>query len=114
MFDTRHEKIIITIAAYIIGFTTAFIAYGVTTNTVTKYYGIPAIARHVPPKVQSEVPAVIFGGDGLHVYASGTDRILSVSSLYLGASVVASTGTSGIHYAIIDAELSRDANSVNK
>lgn len=115
MFDTRHEKIIITIAAYIIGFTTAFIAYGLSQKPTTVSYNnsqIVSVASSKKAPQESIAPTVVLENDGLRVYTDKFERLLSFAQSQFSANVILSTGTSGVHYAIIDAEPSRDNNYV--
>lgn len=109
MEGTRHEKIIIAVAAYVIGFSTAFIAFGV--NQVnrsqepydTNAYVLPA---NEEPQIHHMKTAVSLAEEGLFAITQERKRILSANSNVLEASAIAALGNSGFHYAIIDAEVS--------
>lgn len=104
MQNSRHERAVVMVIAYVIGFITAFIAFGlahvVTPNTIeTK------ISRTT---VDQELSTILIVDDtGLRVSVDGEERLLTVSraSAY-GAGVL--TSQTGFFYQLVDAELSRD------
>ena len=107
MEGTRHEKIIIAIAAYVIGFSTAFIAFGV--NQVNKTAPSDFSNAYISP-VSAQTPVhhmettVSLAEEGLFAISQERKRILSANRNYLEANVVEALGETGLHYAIIDAE----------
>ena len=109
MEGTRHEKIIIAIAAYVIGFSTAFIAFGV--NQVNKTAPSDFSNAYISP-VSAQTPVhhmettVSLAEEGLFAISQERKRILSANRNYLEANVVEALGETGLHYAIIDAEVS--------
>jgi hypothetical protein len=111
MEGTRHEKAALIVAAYVIGFVTAFIAFGLTKiNPETKVLLIEAkdALSSQKEEVHNFVTSVGFGADGLYSITQDTERILAADRNALAASVVLATAEPGFYYEIIDAEASRD------
>lgn len=120
MEGTRHEKTAIMLAAYVIGFTTAFIAFGInrlsdpanmqiettqSTSLYTEEKGADANAE--------EITNIGFNKDGLFAITSGYERLLSADKSVLGANISNSVqDTPGFYYSIVDAEASRNGKFV--
>ncbi len=112
MEGTRNEKIIIVISAYIIGFTTSFIAFGLETPNQTE---VPqSQEQHVHAQVEKfdasleTISSIETNDDGLFIVTDGYSRLLSAKRGSLGASLIASVPTPGFHTKIIAASLSKD------
>ncbi len=111
---SRHDRAIITVAAYVIGFATAYIAFGVDISPHTKIEHYSNPAQHYvqsDSRTQGHIVSAVIEGDGLRVTFANGERLLSARNLKAEsqvASVIASSGTSGIHHAIVDAEISRN------
>lgn len=99
---TRNEKVMILLAAYVIGFTTAYIAYGINlagmqdalpvayTNTMTA-----SVAQAVPaPAVESTYEVTT---DGLEVVVDGERFLVSAHVSTVPEDMVADFGYQGIH-----------------
>ncbi len=113
MEGNRHEKIAIVLCGYIIGFTTAFIGFGVNNLnqeivSEVAYVPVPHAQNVQEITEQPVITGVSFGDDGLYASTPTGSFLLSVKKSTLGASLLASAETSGYHYAIVDAEVSRD------
>lgn len=114
MEGTRHEKVLLIVLAYIIGFTTAFIAFGFG-NQRSASIDLPAYTPRANAEDSSDAlkASVVFKEDGVYVVTSRYDRILSADKNALSSNVLTSIGESaGFHYRVIDAEASRDAKFV--
>lgn len=121
MENSRHERAIIVAASYVIGFTSAFIAFGANqTDTTTKNLNI--ISNHdsnyqtaavVTAPTRSYEASVRIESDGLVVVTDDKERLLSArkSSPHL-ASVITSAAQPGLAVKVIEAELSRDSEYV--
>lgn len=114
MEGTQHEKIGIVIAAYIIGFSTAFIAFGINN---LKEEALPLVSSYQQSTWNNDVYAeyeevtegiigVSVAQDGLFAVTAANERILSANQAVLSASVIDSSDLSGYYYEIIDAEAS--------
>jgi hypothetical protein len=111
----RHEKVAIVLCAYIIGFTTAFIGFGVSSiqkNEVQKESAkseTPVVVEDAASKIQKNIiTSISFGDDGLYAVTPVGNILLSVNKSALEASVIGATRSSGYYFKIIDAEASRD------
>jgi hypothetical protein len=115
MEGTRHEKIALIVIAYVIGFTSAFIAFGV--NKINSETTIIQVDNAQAMQIDSSDThhsglSVGIGEEGLFVITKDKERILSANKNLLEASVIASGPTPGFFYNIIEAEASRDGNFV--
>ena len=113
MEGTRHEKTAILIAAYVIGFTTAFIAFGV--NKMHDDTAQTVVAQNTFTKeptsykdVHKNISSVGFDDSGFYVTVGGYNRILSAKRKTLAANVVQSAAISGFYTNIHGAEISPD------
>jgi len=115
MEGTRHEKIVLVLVAYVIGFITAFIAFGLKGDSVPVLVRSENLSSQL--NVNSEeyttadaaITDVGFGSDGLFVMTNDSERILSADKNALSASVISTTDNiPGFYFSIIDAEASRD------
>lgn len=71
----RHEKITLVVLGYVIGFVTAYIAFGSTTLTPTKLNEIvPAEAEEIKGE---SAPAIIFDEDGMFVRIGSNMVVIS-------------------------------------
>lgn len=115
MEGTRHEKIALIVIAYVIGFTSAFIAFGVNKiNSEAKLIHIDETQamNSDSAEVHHSGLSVGVGEEGLFVITKEKERILSANKNLLEASVISSEPTPGFFYNIIEAEASRDGNFV--
>lgn len=113
MEGTRHEKIALIVVAYVIGFTSAFIAFGINdytaekkgidTNNAQAFINQSANVRHTSLSVG-------LGEEGLFAITEDKERILSADKHSSDTTV--SERTSGFFHAMIDAEVSRDGEYV--
>lgn len=115
----RHEKVAIVLCAYIIGFTTAFIGFGVNSLQKKEVPNTPVTANTVEvvetvsKNIQKNIiTSVSFGDDGLYAVTPAGNILLSVNKSVLEASVIGATRTSGYYFAVVDAESSRDGKFV--
>jgi hypothetical protein len=113
MEGTRNEKIVIVLSAYIIGFSTAFIAFGVnsqyqqvqTQSEFQRAY-VQVVAQE--DKTQS-IARIEKDGEGLFIVTeAGYKRLLSAKQSDQGASLIASIATPGFHAETISESLSFD------
>ena len=86
---SRHEKVIIAVAAYIIGFVTALIAFGLhdegpefvaiieAERQGSQMAAVAGVVAERQPSVMDEHVAVEQDSDGLHVYHHGQKRTIS-------------------------------------
>ena len=111
MEGTRHERVALVVAAYVIGFITAFIAFGIggqkDVEMKNKQAGIHNAAAQTIVSEQNPV-SVGIGEDGLFVITDTGERMLSASQQSLNASLISSAGVPGMYYSIIDAEASHN------
>lgn len=109
MEGTRHEKIALAVVSYIIGFTTAFIAFGVNKIDESSVESAVVFKNPVIEKVTQE-PNVINGvalkEDGLFAKTALFERMLSAKQTGQSASLIAASGTSGFYFNILDAQVS--------
>jgi hypothetical protein len=93
MISTRHEKIAIVLASYVIGFTTAFIAFGVTKMGEKEVY--PNNSSYIKvvsyKDVHKNISDIGTDDDGLYVTVGGYKRTISSYRSLLPASVIEST-----------------------
>lgn len=115
MIETRHEKISIALAGYVIGFTTAFIAFGVTNmhheDNMHEWkikYNAPVQKTLSYKKVQENINEILLDDSGLYVNVGGYKRVLSAKVSSLATSVVQSTATPGFFTAIHKQQVSPD------
>ena len=122
MEGNRHERVALLITAYIIGFITAFIAYGLTgtnvptptvVNTTPNNTSQPLSATQGAATVNAVTPQVDLYADeaGLHVSARSNDDVL------LSAAIDVSkdneyVGIDGAHFSIPFASVSPDRSHV--
>jgi hypothetical protein len=113
MEGTRHEKAFLVITAYVIGFTTAFIAFAIP--NMQSYDAVDALTFAPTVKsvsVSTPTLSVGKGEEGLYAITPTYQRLLSVDRSTLGANLIDSAPSSGYYYAIIDAEASRNGQFV--
>ncbi len=121
MEGTQYERAVTVLASYIIGFVTAFIAFGVTQlDTEVKFVAAPKATQSaavvtatnaapaaavVPTAPAAAAEAVVMETEvGLVYVANGVETLLSLFD--------AAGGTDGIHAAITQYELSPDGQFV--
>lgn len=113
MEGTRHERIALVIAAYVIGFVTAFIAFGLSSNTAQEVSTPTFTVSAAPNKAETKPKTgVAVGEDGLFVIVDNGERMISASRSTLGANLVGSGPIPGFYAHIIDAEASRNGRFV--
>lgn len=107
MEGTRHERVVMVISAYLIGFTTAFIAFGVTQieDTVNFVY-VPApaqtasVAQAVAPSETSLAAEARINDTGLVYVQNGNEVLVSAFG--------EADGVDGVHQSIFEFSLSPD------
>lgn len=120
MENSRHERAVIVAASYVIGFTSAFIAFGLNQANNANYDLVVNPVENqesvtvAPTPVRSYQASVRIESDGLVVVTENGERLLSArkNSPALAASVIASVPQPGFAEKIIEAELSRDSEYV--
>lgn len=113
MENSRHERAIILVAAYVIGFISAYIAFGV--NQFEEYIVVEVPAQQYLPAAAIESivepnyseSTLTVDNVGLHYYGPDGERLLSAYRTPEHDGVIPQ-GTSGVVEKIIDAEISRD------
>jgi hypothetical protein len=115
MEGTRHEKALIIISAYVIGFITAFIAFGINKTAseneeLVSFNLENAQAEQTLP--EHNAISVNVGADGLYLVTGERERLLSANRNALSANVQLSAAEPGFFYQIVDAEASRDGKYV--
>lgn len=111
MEGTRHEKVALVAIAYLIGFITAFIAFGVNkihTGSETLVIRHDTSNAEIQTEAHNAITSVGLDEEGLFAVTSQRERLLSADRDILNASVISSTGEPGFYYSIIDAEASRN------
>ncbi len=121
MENSRHERAFVVMASYVIGFTSAFIAFGINhftpTDVIVMSDTITQIATQQPAmqprQGQSYSASIRVEPAGLVVVSEAGKRLLSArkDSPYL-ASVISAEPQPGLAVKIIEAELSRDSRFV--
>ncbi len=112
MEGTRHERVLTVLSAYLIGFTTAFIAFGVTqiedsVNFV--YVPVPTQTAAVVDAVEEPAPAPVASDlvaylteDGLVYAKDGAETLVSAYA--------EDADMDGVHHSIFEFGLSPDEN----
>ncbi len=112
MEGTRHERVALIAAAYVIGFITAFIAFGLEKINETDIHAdTQAVIKNASAQQaesSTQATSVGMGEDGLFVITDKGERMLSANMQVLGASIISGAGEPGIYYSIIDAEASHN------
>lgn len=97
MIGTRHEKAVIVLTSYVIGFTTAFIAFGLNAmynnaDTLNNSYQAASKISSTADykKIHNNISAIGTDESGLYVTIGGYNRIISGNKNALGASVIES------------------------
>jgi len=113
----RHEKVVLVVTSYVIGFTTAFLAFGMNQLYMAKdVLATSTVHNVIKTKVADTGPEKILSvttdSEGLSAVTSKGTIILSAKKSTLESSVIGSVDVPGYHTAIIDAEVSRDGNFV--
>jgi hypothetical protein len=113
MEGTRNEKIVIVLSAYVIGFTTAFIAFGIHNPSETQISDNSFNRSYAQPLSATEdigtISSIEKNDEGLFAVTRGYSRLLSVKRGSQGATLIAATPTPGFHAAVIADALSKDA-----
>jgi hypothetical protein len=115
MEGTRHEKALIIVSAYVIGFITAFIAFGIskTATQNEEYVSFDLKTSQAEESAQvHDAISVNVGSDGLYLVTGERERLLSANRNALSASVQLAAAEPGFFYQIVDAEASRDGSYV--
>lgn len=110
---SRHERVVGVLSAYIIGFTTAFIAFGVSEMSPTvKFVEVPTQAStaaviNAVAEPEATVPAALAVGvteEGLEVVRDGVPTLVSA---YVGDG-----GEDGMHHSIYEYILSPEQDAL--
>ena len=117
MENTRHERALVVAASYIIGFTSAFIAFGVSNIPQTPELLVNSVSSQAQVVTasakKSEATSLRFEDAGLVVVTEDLERLLSARrSSSLMANVISSGAQSGFAVSIVEAEISRDGQFV--
>jgi len=121
MENSRHERAYVVMTSYVIGFTSAFIAFGINHVVQTDFVVIEDLTQTAavqqpamqPRMGQSYSASIRIEPAGLVVVSEAGKRLLSArkDSPYL-ASVISSEAQPGLAVKIVEAELSRDSRFV--
>lgn len=120
MENSRHERAFVVLASYVIGFTSAFIAFGINHVKQTEIIviddtppSVAAVAPMQPRMGQSYSASIRVEPAGLVVVSESGKRLLSArkDSLYL-ANAISSEPQPGLAVRVVEAELSRDSRFV--
>ncbi len=121
MEGTRNEKVLLIVSAYVIGFITAYIAYGlaytphndfvlsaaVQATTIAEVEPTPQVVGAVSDETSFAVTP-----DALTVTVNGETRLISINASQLTEEQILEVGTPGIHTAVSEVELSPDGNEL--
>lgn len=112
MEGTRHEKAVMVIVSYVLGFTTAFIAFGVNEMYGGNISGVQIDSSSLQifgdNTISDSRVKVGFTEEGLFAVTKHYNRLLSANKNVLSASAISSVDASGFHYSISDAKASDD------
>lgn len=116
MEGTRHERVALVIVAYIIGFVTAFIAFGVNSmheeqlsaNLRSSSTQVAHAEQQRPQGSSPRISKILIGENGLFAESNGYERLLSVDIATLPATAISGFGEDGYFYKVIDALVSED------
>lgn len=110
MENSRHERAIIVAASYVIGFTSAYIAFGVAATDYQHKITLPPTQPQTETTVAEEERTVLrLEETGLVAVTEDLERLLSAHrSSPLAANVVGATPEPGMAHSLVEAELSRD------
>ncbi len=121
MENSRHERAMVVMTSYVIGFTSAFIAFGINHVTQTDMIvvdtssvtGSSEVVSMQPRKGESYSASIRIEPAGLVVVSEAGKRLLSArkNSPYV-ASAISADPQPGFAVKIIEAELSRDSRFV--
>lgn len=110
MSGTRHEKIAIAVVSYVIGFTTAFIAFGVNkidSNSKEGMYVEQATHKGELNAVEKTVITDVNQNDeGLFAVTSWYERLLAANRQ--SANVIAGAVAPGFYYNVVGAQASKN------
>lgn len=117
MEGTRHEKIFIVLLAYTIGFTTAFIGFGLSSmnhkSQQDEFSALESVSTYKQPghnykQLHAKIDSIGFDDSGLYASVRGYKRILSAKQSTLVTSVAQSLPTPGFYTEIYNPLLSPD------
>lgn len=111
MENSRHERALVVAASYVIGFASAFIAFGVTQS-----HTVVPIVTHYAPQSQRAIETepvkettLRMEEAGLVLVSEDLERLLSArKSSPLVASAITAANEPGFAESLVEAELSRD------
>lgn len=115
MEGTRHEKVVLIIAAYVIGFTTAFIAFGLAKmHAESQVIFLSTETSHTAyaEEVNTMLASVAVSDEGLYLITEDGERLIAANRSVLGEDANLSAVEPGYYYEIVDAEASRDGRFV--
>lgn len=116
MEGTRHEKVFLILIAYVIGFTTAFIAFGINVFPASV-----SVHKNIDPMLQASVNVleqdsesqneatiteIGYDDEGLYAIYQGEKIILTAKKDVLGASAIATEEIPGFYHYVLEAVLS--------
>ena len=110
MNGTKHEKVGLVAASYLIGFTTAFIAFGLGALQESDIAVSPIVTADVTQQSAAAVQgvSVFVNEEGLFVTNNGVDRILTVNKASLTDTGYEDIVLNGLHYDVFGQSVSPD------
>ena len=107
----QNEKAIIVVLAYVIGFTTAFIGFGLNDGSHHKAYhaGHAHVQKNVSisSSLGSENVTTLIQDDGLYALIGGSKRVLSAQA------IASQVPQSGYHHMVVAIEVSPNAEFIH-
>jgi len=115
MENSRHERALVVVASYVIGFASAYIAFGVSQSQQIVYMPVVSEQHQVAKKsvIASPTASLRVEDDGLVLATQDKERLLTArKSSPLVASLIQAGPTPGFAEKLTEAELSRDSEYV--
>ena len=118
MEGTRNEKALLVLCSYVIGFVTAYIAYGITYTTFSEvavtegdtYTASVSAAADTTPAANGV--SYVLDDAGLTVNVNGEERLLSVNAATLTPEEIATLGAPGVYETMNQVSVSSDGSEV--
>lgn len=108
---TRHERVGILVIAYIIGFITAYIAFGLSGANDSSLQN-PVLATSKADTYLNENPDLIINEEGLYFMKDGEKHLLSLNRQSLYGNTETQDFVNGLHFDVIGATVSPDGQFV--
>lgn len=113
MEGTRNEKVLIIICSYVIGFTTAYIAYGIVQSTESGVLAdtagtFAASAISAPALPTAEPISYEVADDGLYLIKDSEELLISANAGSLSEEEVADFEGQGVHSEVANVTLTDD------